>query len=250
MSPGSLASLGARSPRTVGHGRQPASRLLRSASALRVTAAADRAGSPCGPAGRLALDSLPASATPASCSVVAEHHRLLPDGPRTSSRPRAVAEELRARDPGSGSRSRGGGYGFGLGCLGTVGVEAGAGAEHRAGDVEQAVGHRAQSARVSVAPGAERPVLVVADGIALGSDAGPVVGGVAQPVVGRLAPGHDHALARTAGDRSHPAQTAKCVVVPPPHGIAALAKQRSEHLGADAGRTLSCARRSAPGRSG
>ena len=34
-----------------------------SAPALRVTAAADRAGSPCGPAGRLALDPLPASAT-------------------------------------------------------------------------------------------------------------------------------------------------------------------------------------------
>ena len=99
MSPDSLASLGARSRRTVGHGRQPASRVLLSAPALRVTAAADRAGSPCGPAGRLALDSLPASATPASRSVVAEHHRLLAGGPRTSSRPRAVGRRARAREP-------------------------------------------------------------------------------------------------------------------------------------------------------
>ena len=40
--------------RTVARGCQAAARLLRSATALRVTAAADRAGSPCGPAGRLA----------------------------------------------------------------------------------------------------------------------------------------------------------------------------------------------------
>ncbi len=70
-----LASLGSRSPRTVNHGRQPAARVLRCAPALRVTAAADRAGSPCGPAGRLALDPLPGSATPASHSVVAENRR-------------------------------------------------------------------------------------------------------------------------------------------------------------------------------
>ena len=42
--------------------------------------------------------------------------------------------------------SRGGG-------LGTVRVEAGAVAEHGAGDVEQAVGHRAQSPGVAVAAG-------------------------------------------------------------------------------------------------
>ena len=41
-----LASLGSRSPRTVNHGRQPAARVLRCAPALRVTAAADRAGKP------------------------------------------------------------------------------------------------------------------------------------------------------------------------------------------------------------
>ncbi len=64
-------------------------------------------------------------------------------------------------------------------------VEASAVAQYRAGDVEQAVGHRAQRARVSVAAGAQRLMLVVADGIALGGDAGPAVGGVAQPVVSR-----------------------------------------------------------------
>ena len=41
--------------RTVGCGCQAAARLLHSVAALRVTAAADRAGSACGPAGRLAL---------------------------------------------------------------------------------------------------------------------------------------------------------------------------------------------------
>ena len=50
-----LASLGSASTsRTVNRGRQPAARVRRYAPALRVTAAADRAGSPCGPAGRLA----------------------------------------------------------------------------------------------------------------------------------------------------------------------------------------------------
>ena len=54
--------------------------VLRYAPVLRMTAAADRAGSPCGPAGRLALDRLPASATPAIRSSVAEHRRHPPDG--------------------------------------------------------------------------------------------------------------------------------------------------------------------------
>ena len=45
----------ASSSRTVARGCQAAARLLRSATALRVTAATDRAGSPCGPAEKLAL---------------------------------------------------------------------------------------------------------------------------------------------------------------------------------------------------
>ena len=113
-----LASLGSRSPRTVNHGRQPAERVLRCAPALRVTAAADRAGSPCAPAGRLALDPLPGSATPASHSVVAEepstNSRM---GPRSPSRPRLRrgADDPKARgghprlprhaDDGTGPRS-------------------------------------------------------------------------------------------------------------------------------------------------
>ena len=75
-----FAPLGSRSPRTVSRGRQPAARLLRCAAALRVTAAAERAGSPCGPAGRLAHNPLPANATPARRSVVTEHRRQLPNG--------------------------------------------------------------------------------------------------------------------------------------------------------------------------
>ena len=34
---------------------------------------------------------------------------------------------------------------------------------------------------------------------------------------------------------AHPAETAKCVVVPPPHRVAALGKQRGEHFGGGAG---------------
>ena len=92
-----LASLGSRSPRTVNHGRQPAARVLRCAPALRVTAAADRAGSPCAPAGRLALDPLPGSATPASHSVVAENRRQTPEWDRVHLPDRgfAVARTIR-----------------------------------------------------------------------------------------------------------------------------------------------------------
>ena len=68
------------SSRTVNRGCQAAARLLRSAPALRVTATADRAGSPCGPAGRLAHNPLPGNATPARRSVVTEHRRQLPNG--------------------------------------------------------------------------------------------------------------------------------------------------------------------------
>ena len=63
----------------------------------RVTAAADRAGSPCGPAGRLALDPLPGSATSGSRSVVAEKHRQLPEGDHVHvpGRNFAVAQTIR-----------------------------------------------------------------------------------------------------------------------------------------------------------
>ena len=73
-----LAALGTRLPRTVGPGRQPAARVLRCAAVLRMTAATDRAGGPCGPAGRLALDRLAASATAERRSVVAEDRRKRP----------------------------------------------------------------------------------------------------------------------------------------------------------------------------
>ena len=49
----------------------------------------------------------------------------------------------------------------------TVRVETGAFAQHRAGDAEQAIGHRAQGARVSVAADTQRLILVVARRIAM-----------------------------------------------------------------------------------
>ena len=82
---------------------------------------------------------------------------------------------------------------------------------------------------------AQRLILGAADRVAVGSDASPVVGGVAQPVVGRQTAHHEQALARTPGDRRHPAETAKRVVVPPPQRVATLGKQRSEDAGSDAG---------------
>ena len=65
------------------HGQpRPSSRWRGSSTSFRpcrVTAAADRAGSPCGPAERLARDPLPGSATSGSRSFVAENPRQLPD---------------------------------------------------------------------------------------------------------------------------------------------------------------------------
>ena len=52
----------------------------------------------------------------------------------------------------------------------TVRVEAGAVTEHRAGDVQRAVGHRARGTRVAASP--KRPVLVVAGRIAFWATTG------------------------------------------------------------------------------
>ena len=91
------------------------------------------------PAGRLARNLLPPGVTSERRSAVAENHRQLSD--RTArTNPDAGA---RAREAGSpGSRPD------------TLRVETGAVAQHRAGNTEQTVGHRAQGARVSVAAGA------------------------------------------------------------------------------------------------
>ena len=106
--------------RTVSRGRQAASRLLRSATALRVTAAADRAGSSCGPARRLALVPL--------------HRMRGAPGPDATS----YRSTIRSGSPNPGA----------------LRVEADTVAQHRAGDVQQSVGHRAQGAGVPVAAGA------------------------------------------------------------------------------------------------
>ena len=72
-------------------------------------------------------------------------------------------------------------------------------AQHGAGDVQEAVGDGTQRAGVTVAAPAQGVVAGLAHRIVLRRDAGPVVGGVAQPVVGGQAPGHDPAPAGTAG---------------------------------------------------
>ena len=53
--------------------------------------------------------------------------------------------------------------------------------------------------------------------------------------MGSQAAHDEQALARPPGDRRHPAETAKRVVVPPPQRVTTLGKQRSEDAGADAG---------------
>lgn len=61
------------------------------------------------------------------------------------------------------------------------------------------------------------------------------LGGIAQPAVSSEAARDEQALARTLDDRSHPADTAKCVVVPPLDRVAGLGEQRRQHTGADTG---------------
>ena len=65
----------------------------------------------------------------------------------------------------------------------TLRVETRAVTQHRAGNVEQAVGHRTQGAGVIVPAGAQRPILVVADRVAL--DGGRETNGRRPRAVGR-----------------------------------------------------------------
>ena len=175
MSPKALASLGIA---FTTHGQpRPATRFA--GPPLRSGPSDDCRGRPCGKPLRASRKAGPRS-TACKCDACDPLLcRGAPSTPPGRDHVRLPGRERRPGHPdtksygrGSGSRSR---------DLDTVRVEAGAVAEHRAGDVEQAVSHRAQGARVSVATGAERPVFVVADRIALGGDTGPVVGGVAQP---------------------------------------------------------------------
>ena len=119
--------------RTVTRGRQPAG----AGPLLRAGPLGDCRGRPCGkcpcgPAGRLARNLLQPSVIPARRSVVAEkpwnHHVDVP------------------RPQPQGSPDSPGGPD-------TVRVETDSIAQHRTGNAEQAVGHRAQGARVSVAAG-------------------------------------------------------------------------------------------------
>ena len=144
-----LASLGSRLPRTVTRGRQPASRVLR----LRFGPLGDCRGRPCGKPLRASRKAGPLS-TAAKCDV-RELLRCRRE-PQTTPGRNHVHLPGRQRRPGAiqTSRARAEDLGSRGGNPDTVRVETGAGAQHRAGDVEQAVGHRAQGARVSVTAGA------------------------------------------------------------------------------------------------
>ena len=124
------------------------------------------------PATRCAAAMTAAAPRTVAVSAVAEHRRHPPDG-ITCTFPAASGgqghPDTKGYGRGSGSRSRN---------LDTVRVEAGTVAEHRAGDRPPNAGRARVRDRRRVAT-----VLVVPDRIALGGDASPMVGGVAQPVV-------------------------------------------------------------------
>ena len=117
---------------------------------------------------------------------------------------------------------------------GTVRVEAGSISEHRAGDVEQAVGYRTQGAGVPVAAGAQGAVLAVARRIPLGSHPSPVECSLTQPVMGGETARHDQAPAGAAGDWRHAAEAAQRGVVSSLQHVTRLGQQRGQDARADA----------------
>jgi hypothetical protein len=91
-----------------------------------------------------------------------------------------------------------------------------------------AVGDRAQRAGVAVATSAPGGVFLAAARVALHGDAGPVVGGVGEAVVGGLAAEHDPRLAGSLGDRRDATQTAERVVVSSLQGAGGSSEPRGD----------------------
>ena len=81
---------------------------------------------------------------------------------------------------------------------------------------------------MTVAAGAKGRVFRLASRVVPHGHARPMVDGVAQANVGGLAHEHDAALAGSLGDGSDARQTAKRLVVSPPHGLERLGEQRGE----------------------
>ena len=114
------------------------------------------------------------------------------------------------------------------GFLGCGGVEGGAGFEHGAGDVKEAIGDRSQGAGMAVTPASQGGVFGPASWVVLNGDARPMVHGVGEPVVAGLSSDDDAALARPLGDGRDTCQTAQGGVISPLQGIEGFCKQRGE----------------------
>ena len=88
---------------------------------------------------------------------------------------------------------------------------------------------------MTVSSGSEGSVFGLADRVPLRGDAGPVVDGVLQPVVGREAANHDRGLARALGDGGCAGQASQGLIVLPLQRIMRFYEQRGEDNPADAG---------------
>ena len=117
-----------------------------------------------------------------------------------------------------------------------VGLERGLAFQHCAGDGEQSVRDAAQRAGMTVAAGSQRCVLGFADGVMLYGDAGPVVEGILQPVVGGQAAYHDEGLAGALGDGSDAGQASQGLIVSSSQSVMRFCEQRGEDDPADAGK--------------
>jgi hypothetical protein len=107
-------------------------------------------------------------------------------------------------------------------------VEGSAGFQHGAGDVEEAVCDGSQGSAVAVASTSQGGVFRSAFGVALNSDAGPVVHGVGEAVMAGLSSCDDAALARPLGNGRDAGQTAQGGVIASLQGIEGFCEQRGE----------------------
>src|SRR5512144_953710 len=81
---------------------------------------------------------------------------------------------------------------------------------------------------MAVAALAQRVIALPADRIELNGDVGPMVEGIAQPVVAGLAAPHDAAPAAATGDRGGACQGSQKMIVSLVHRLPSLGEQRGE----------------------
>lgn len=97
--------------------------------------------------------------------------------------------------------------------------------QHGAGHREQAVGHRTQSAGVSMPALAQGGILGPTAGIMLHGDPSPMIDSIGQTIMSGLAPQDEFGLPRTAGHRSDPTQAPQGVIVSSTQDIPCLCQR-------------------------